>query len=193
MRRILGWATLLAGLAMALPAAGADDNKKKSDKDDAKDNAKEKLVPVGRITGKVGQVEGSARNLTLQVSLSYPVPARVGRLITYQVRTVTQSVDLTAADDIKVRVPKPPAAFDDKGNPKKYTAKELRELKGPGNLPGYTGDFDNVRTGQVVQVYLAKKKEALKPAAKKKKGEEQEPTDSKPLVSMIVILVDPQN
>ncbi len=192
MRRILGWTTLLAVLAMALPAVGADD-KKKPDKGEGKDNAKEKLVSVGRLTGKIGQVEGSARNLTLQVSLSYPVPARAGRFITYQIRTVTQDVDLTAADDIKVRIPRPPAAFDDKGNPKKYSAKELRELKGPGNLPGYTGDFDNVRTGQVVQVYLAKKKEALKPPPKKKKGEEQDPTDTKPLVSMIVILVDPQN
>ena len=192
MRRILGWAVLLVGLVIALPAGGADnDKKKKSDKDEG--NSKEKLIPVGRITGKVSQVEGSTKNLTVQVSLSYPVPARVGRLITYQLRTVTQNVDLTAADDIKVRVPKPPAAFDDKGNPKKYSAKELRELKGKENLPGYTGDFENVRSGQVVQVYLAKTKEALKPPPKKKKGEEQDSPDTKPQVTMIVILVDPQN
>src|SRR5206468_1383639 len=101
--------------------------------------AKDKLINVGRLVGKVATVEGSTKNLTVQISLNYPVVVRAGRRISYSIQTINQDVELQAADDIKVRIPKPPPAFDDKGRPKKYSEKELRELKGPGNLPGYTG------------------------------------------------------
>jgi hypothetical protein len=35
-----------------------------------------------------------------------------------------------------VRSLQPPVAFDDKGNVKKYTAQELKEMRGDGKLPG---------------------------------------------------------
>ena len=188
MRFLLVCAALAMGFALAARAHAADDNKKKPEAA----NAKDRHINVGRLVGKVATVEGSTKNLTVQISLNYPVVVRAGRRISYSIQTINQDVELQAADDIKVRIPKPPPAFDDKGRPKKYSEKELRELKGPGNLPGYTGDFENVRPGQVVQVYLGKKKEALKPQPKKKKGEDQEAPDNKPQATMIVILLDPQ-
>ena len=112
MRFLLVGAALTMGFALASPAHGADDNKKKPEAT----NAKDKLINVGRLVGKVATVEGSTKNLTVQISLNYPVVVRAGRRISYSIQTINQDVDLQAADDIKVRIPKPPPAFDDKRN-----------------------------------------------------------------------------
>jgi hypothetical protein len=58
-----------------------------------------------------------------------------------------------------------PEQFDEKGNIKKYTKEELKQLKGKDtNLPGYESSFEALRPGQLVQVTLATHK-AKKPAA----------------------------
>src|SRR5207244_3200625 len=76
----------------------------------------------------------------------------------YQVKEIKKDIELRAADEMKVRVLNPPVDYDDKGRPKKYTAKELKELKGPDtSLPGYAGDLESLRPNQVVKVYLKKK------------------------------------
>jgi hypothetical protein len=61
-------------------------------------------------------------------------------------------------DDVKVRTKNPPVAYDDKGNKKKYTAKELKELKGDSKLPGYSAEFNDLKQNQVVEVSLVRKK-----------------------------------
>jgi FtsZ-interacting cell division protein ZipA len=197
MRRGIRWVGLLVLVALVLPGFAADEKKdaakKDTDKKEAekKDSAKKdkdadkpdtkpseskiKMVPVAQLTGRLATVEGSEKTFSLNIP--------VGRH--------WQKVDLTAADDIKVRVPRPPAAFDDKGNPKKYSSKELRELKGPGNLPGFIGEFSDLRPNQVVQVTVAKKKEAAKPYRPKGKDKDDSAWDNKPVATMIVILVDP--
>src|SRR5262245_9075899 len=71
------------------------------------------------------------------------------------VRYKDQDVKLRAAETMKVRSLHPPLAYDDKGNVKQYTSKELKELQDTG-LPGYRCDNDALRTGQIVRVYLAK-------------------------------------
>jgi hypothetical protein len=116
----------------------------------------------------------------------------------YQVKEYKKDVKLRAAEDMKVRTLEPPVDYDDKGHVKKYTKKELKELKGPGNLPGYTADFDSLRANQVVRVYLAKKKDAPKKAVKKKgkakdkdKEDDEDKEDDKPEVVMVVVLRDP--
>ncbi|HEV2950401.1 MAG TPA: hypothetical protein VGX70_23680, partial [Gemmataceae bacterium] len=52
----------------------------------------------------------------------------------------------------------PPVAYDDKGNKKKYTAKELKELRGDSKLEGYTAGFEDLKTNQYVKVSLVRKK-----------------------------------
>jgi hypothetical protein len=95
--------------------------------------------------------------------------------------------ELQAADEMKVRQAHPPVQFDDKGKPKRYTTKELAELKGPNKkLPGYTADFDNLHTGQKVKVYLAKKKSTVKSAPKD--ADKDSAPDKRLSVVMIVIL-----
>ena len=63
-------------------------------------------------------------------------------------------------DDVKIRTENPPVAYDDKGNKKKYTEKELRELKGDPKLrlPGYSAEFNDLKVNQVVEVSLVRKK-----------------------------------
>ncbi len=94
--------------------------------------------------------------------------------------------DLDSSPTVVVRQAELPAQYDDKGNLKKYTAAELKELKGKNpDLPGYTAEFDNLTVGQTVRVTLAKPK-----ADKDKPKDKDAPEDKRPVVSMIVIVAD---
>lgn len=75
-----------------------------------------------------------------------------------------KDVDVHLASEVQVRVQDPPPNFDEKGVAKKYTAEELKKLKGPGNLWGYPGESDRIKPGAVLQVFLYRK--AKKPAAR---------------------------
>lgn len=109
----------------------------------------------------------------------------------FTVKEVQQDVRAAPADDMKVRLLQPPDAFDDKGNVKKYTLKELKELKGPDNLPGFTGTMEDLKTNQTVLVYLARK-----PAKPAKEGDKPKDGDKLPgkdkdnplLIRMILII-----
>ena len=109
----------------------------------------------------------------------------------------TQDVEVTGADDVKVRLAEPPPAFDDKGNVKKRTSKELKELKGDPKdpdykLPGYPGVFSDLRTDQIVKVNLIKKKDAPKPAGPKPKDADVDLLgENLPQASLIEILAEP--
>jgi hypothetical protein len=122
----------------------------------------------------------------------------------YSVQTMTKDVELQTTDEVKVRHGRPPEQFDDKGKPKRYTPKELKELRGPDpKLPGYNAEFSDLHEGQYVTVSLVKKKDA--PAAKlPPRGRIKDPKDAKdidadlllqnlPQISMIVIVADPKN
>jgi hypothetical protein len=120
----------------------------------------------------------------------------------YQARDLNADVQLRFAEKVKVRLAQPPVAYDDKGNLKRYTPKELQELRGKSGLPGYDGEFDSLRSGQVVKAYLAKNAVAVNPAgppkagppkaAKKKKtdDEEDELSPARPEAVMILVLQD---
>jgi hypothetical protein len=87
----------------------------------------------------------------------------------YQAVTSAQEVEFQVTEDVKVRTLVLPDVFDDKGNIKKYTAKELKELKGKdSHLPGYESAVENLTPGQVVQITLAAAKKP-NPAAGKDK------------------------
>jgi len=84
----------------------------------------------------------------------------------YVIKTETKDVQFWAAEEVKVRFKDPPAVFDEKGNIKKYTADELKELKGSDKtLPGYEGSVDKLQIGMEVKVTTVKAK--AKPAPKK--------------------------
>jgi hypothetical protein len=101
--------------------------------------------------------------------------------------------ELPAADDLKVRVLYPPPATDERGNPKKYTSKELKALKGPGNEWGYTADFDSLKPGQTVRFYLKWPKPAAKqPPRQPNASKEAQPAEAaKPVIATIHILAQP--
>lgn len=109
----------------------------------------------------------------------------------------TQDVELTGTDDVKIRLAEPPPAFDDKGNIKKRTSKELKELKGDPKdpdykLPGYPGEFSDLRNEQIVRVNLIKKKDAPKPVGPKPKDADIELLgENMPQASQIEILGEP--
>jgi hypothetical protein len=119
----------------------------------------------------------------------------------YSVEKKTQDLDLQITDEAKIRMASPPIAFDDDGKPKKYTKKELDELKGPDKkLPGYTAEFDAVATGELVQVQLVRKKDAKppmnpNPGVPKPKDivGEDALADHLPLVSVILIAQQGEN
>ena len=126
-----GFALLLAS---ALAARADDADKPKDPKDE-----KEKLTPAGRVLARLTAIDGDKQTLTIEAAGG-------------------ASVTLDIAGDAKVRTLKLPLAFDDKGNPRKYTAQELKDLKGPDNLPGYTADFTDLKVGEIVRVSVAKRK-----------------------------------
>jgi len=102
----------------------------------------------------------------------------------FKVATTTHDFEVQAAEDVKVRILQLPDAFDEKGNAKKYTAQELKDLKGSNtSLPGYTSEFANLKNGQTVTVTISKKKPETK-------DKDAKADDKTPLVSMIVITKD---
>src|SRR5262245_31863477 len=182
MRRVLCAAILLLLMAPLLPTFAADE-----DKEDEKPAAKERLVSLGKLVGHVTTVAGSKDKMTLQVNSDRLQPKRSGRRSYYQVKQGSQKVDLQVAEHVKVRTLNPPTAFDDMGKARRLSPAELRELKGTGNLPGYAADFDSLRNGQLVEVYLARKRRNAAGAANNGQA-----NGEKPIVTMIVILAEKQ-
>ncbi len=109
----------------------------------------------------------------------------------YQVDKVYKEVEWTAADEFKVRAASPPPQFDDKGRPKRYTKKELQELRGNDKLPGFPAEFSDIHAGQIVQVTLLQNKNGSRPV-KRGKDEVDTVADNLPKMSLIVILIDPK-
>jgi len=122
----------------------------------------------------------------------------------FRPRDFNYDVKLRFAEDMKVRLLQPPVNYDDKGNLKKYTSKELQELRGKEGLPGFKAEMDAVHSGQIVTVFLAKKqassdqKDRTKPAekagaekeGKKKAADNEDAGQARPRAVMILILKD---
>jgi hypothetical protein len=111
----------------------------------------------------------------------------------YVAKKITKDVEISTTEDVKVRLSNPPPKFDDKGKLVRYTQKELKELKGDSNLPGYSGEFSDLAADQIVAVTLVRKKDAPKPAVKPK-GKDADTDllqDNLPQASMIVVVYDP--
>lgn len=174
----------------------------------AKAEPKEKLIPLGTLVGKLTRVEGAEKFITVQVTQAYAVPSgnyrpSKGSRPSVQTKEMKQDIELQPADELIVRVMNLPPKFDDKGRPRKPTKDEIKELKGTNpKLPGYAADFESLKPDQLVQVSIAKKKDATvktapRPIAKAKTKEKKDddaaadPEPERPLVTMIVILGEP--
>lgn len=95
----------------------------------------------------------------------------------------TKDVDLILADDVKVRIGDPPIEFDDKGNLKKYSSEELKNLKGGEKTWGFAADTSQLKPGEIVRVTVARKKSS---------GPKTKDTvPDEPVVKMVFILKDP--
>ena len=194
---------------------------KNADKD--KDTNTEKMVKAGVVTGKVMAVIEDKKSIRIQVTLQVPklnpgalqniqraqiqlaqanspqaminarnalAQAQAGL---YTIENVQKDYELQATDDVKVRMRNPPAQFDDKGRIKRYTQKELKELKGNDKQPGFPAEFSDLKQDQIVKVSLIRKKGA--PRAPVKKGKDVDPdllNDFLPQMSSIIILAEPK-
>jgi hypothetical protein len=113
----------------------------------------------------------------------------------YTPKTHHREIEIGTTEDVKVRRSNPPPKFDEKGKLVRHTAKELKELKGEGNLPGYSGEFSDLAAEQIVTVTLIRKKGDT-PRPVKPKGKDADVDllqDNLPQASMIVIAYDPND
>jgi hypothetical protein len=101
------------------------------------------------------------QNLQMQIQLEV-TKQQLGLGVDSPYREVKEykEYDIELSDKVKYRTKTLPFAYDDMGNPKKYTEEEKKALKGEGDdrkLEGYKAD--GVKIGQEVTVTLAKNKE----------------------------------
>ena len=137
----------------------AEDKKAEDKKAKLKADAKEKWIPVGQVVAILKEVRESDKSvvLSIQTSNSYYSP-QARRMVPAKM----EDIELLLKDDVKIRQNNPPEAFDDKGRPKKYNTKELKELKGDDlKTPGYPADFSDLTNQLIVNVTLMQK--PLKP------------------------------
>jgi hypothetical protein len=105
-----------------------------------------------------------------------------------RVKEVKHKIDLKLDDDVKVRTPSPPTAFDDKGNVKQYTPDELKELR-KDKLPGYPSDKEELRQGQTIYVQVARRT----PPAKKddsRASDKEMSANEKAIATLIIIVAE---
>lgn len=175
---------LLAALTLVLAVPDAPAQKKDAAGAKAIDSGK---FAAGEYTGIVRSSPGDDRVFTIEIPSTQMVATggarRVGSVIVPSTRakTIKYEVEFQASSKAKVRTLVLPEQFDDKGKPKKYTAKQLAELKGKDtHLPGYESSLEKLESGQVVRVTLrpappppakakAKDKDAAEAAAKDEK------------------------
>ena len=141
---------------------------------------------------------GAALRNWMRDSANYQV-----ELVKRQTQVYTaKKFDVRAAENAKVRSMVPPIEFDDQGFQKKWTKKELDALrdKSPlllyygdrkiGLAPGIATDFDAIKAGQYVEIYMAKVPPKKKEDAKKKKApDDDDPPAAKDRPQEFVLIV----
>jgi len=151
-----GFAVLLLLCLTLSSSFGQDKDKdKKADDKNAKADPKEKWIPAGQVVAVLKEVRESDKSvvLSIQTQNSYYSP-QAKRMVPAKM----EDIELLLKDDVKIRQFNPPEAFDDKGRPKKYSNKELKELKGDDlKTPGYPADFSDLINQSIVNVTLMQK------------------------------------
>jgi hypothetical protein len=107
----------------------------------------------------------------------------------YRVNLTKQEIEFQASEKVKVRTMLLPEQFDEKGNLKKYSKKELAELKGSdAALPGYLSGLDKLEPGQKVRVVLGPAPRPAAAADKDKEADENPAAEKRTQVKMLVIV-----
>jgi hypothetical protein len=106
----------------------------------------------------------------------------------YKVVVRHESIDLRPGPEIEVRTADQPLQLDDNAKLHKYYTEQLRILKETGKVWGYPADWHKVQKGQLLTVFLAKKKPSDLEAKDIKANEVSE--DGRLVVSRIYILTD---
>jgi len=148
-------------------------------------------------TAKTPQARQSAANSLLNAQIRYQLAvnslvAHINRATGatvvlppgYGWKVSKQDIEFQAREDVKVKSKIVTDAFDDKGNPRKLTAKEAAALK----AGGADAKMENLEIGQVVSVTLAPA-----PAKKSDKDKEADAEEKKMQVKSIVIVNDGKN
>ena len=149
-----GFAVLLL-MCLTLSSSFGQDKDKKAEDKNAKADPKEKWIPAGQVVAVLKEVRESDKSvvLSIQTQNSYYSP-QARRVVPAKM----EDIELLLKDDVKIRQANPPEAFDDKGRPKKYSIKELKELKGDDlKTPGYPADFSDLINQSIVNVTLMQK------------------------------------
>jgi hypothetical protein len=224
MRLTIRWIAALALPVMLLTGSLVDAQKKPNPD---KDLDKDKMVKAGTVMGKVMNVYEDKKKVRIQVTIQVLDPAGVQRLAQAKLemaragdanayrnaqnsllqaqrslyKNETKEVEVQAADDVVVRMARPKEDFDEKGRLKKYTKKELEELRGTDKkLPGYKADFGDITTDQIIQISLVRKKGSPVVPKLPKKGKGKDADDAAvadliaenaPQASLIVIVREP--
>jgi hypothetical protein len=191
------------------------DDKRPPAKD--KKEAVERLVVGGEISGKLIHWEGTQKYFTVKVSVPVADPNAIKRLADLQIQYQRQAagrdrngmaatavemakvsmtknedhdIDFQAATDMKVRT-LTPMVYDEKGKPRKLTAKEREELKGPDKrLPGYMAEVADIRQDSYVTVYLPKAKKGTRTSSTSVSKDDKAAADNKPEAIMLLIVGD---
>src|SRR5579862_9756942 len=104
----------------------------------------------------------------------------------------TADAEYPIMDDppLKVRVATPPVTFDDNGVIKKLTNEEIKKLKGDPNLPGFPGEFSDLKNGQMVTLTMMRNKDAKPPSPMPgvKPADLDLTGDYMPHISMVVVV-----
>jgi hypothetical protein len=175
------------------PKTEKKDDPKTEKKDDPKPPVTPEKKPVVKttvVTGEVASIKTGSQAIRLKVARPTLDEGAVREMATAQqemararnaqqliqarqklaraqarlYKMTTVEVDIEGTEDLKVRLSAPKSAFDDMGNIKTYTAKELAELRGPDKL--FDGEFSDLAPGQVVQVTVIVPKPPAKPMNK---------------------------
>ena len=119
---------------------------------------KEHWLMVG-LECKFGKNGVAPVALAMLAVLGPVLPAFCGGRQPPQVKLSTHNdrIDIQLDDEVQVRTLNLPPAYDDKGNPKKYTYAERQKLKGNSREPGYQSDYDSLMVRQDVSVSLGQK------------------------------------
>jgi hypothetical protein len=130
---------------------------------------------------------GSAETLTEQAQQVSPAPSKTTNQGTVALKpksprsgstgqsasstTRTQDFYLDVDDDVQIRLQQSRPALDEKGRSKRYTSAELNRLNGGrATIPGYPGEFSDLKPGQVVTLYLLERTEPAGDRSTKKRS-----------------------
>lgn len=197
----------------------ADDKKDTKKEETAKKKSKytdpeEEKILTGTVTmrARIQNMDAnSAGEFAVQLPYAFPAKIKATRAWYAQLvqsKAVTQEtynqyvqkmqqaniIDVRTGQGMKVRTMFPPLEFDLKGNVKRWTQKEIAAARAGSKLPGLPAQFDALKAGQIVDLYVAKLPATKKTAKDKKKNLlDDDPLEDpalKPEVLMVVVIVE---